>query len=60
MTARCFAEPPLSSIDAIHLATAQVLGNESGAELVALVTYDRPLLDAAKAAGLPPASPGQD
>jgi predicted nucleic acid-binding protein len=52
--------PTLRSLDAIHLATAQVLTNESGAELLAFVTYDRRLLDAAKAAGLPTASPGQD
>ncbi|WP_433317340.1 hypothetical protein ACQP0U_08770 [Micromonospora sp. CA-269861] len=54
--ARCFAEPTLHSLDAIYLATAQVLANESGAELVAFVTDDRRLLDAAKAAGLPTAS----
>ncbi|RQX05868.1 hypothetical protein DLJ58_25050 [Micromonospora arida] len=59
LTARCFAEPTLRSLDAIHLAIAQVLTNESGAELVAFVTYGRRLLDAAKAAGLPTASPGQ-
>jgi predicted nucleic acid-binding protein len=59
-TAAAFAEPTLRSLDAIHLATAQVLTNESGAELLAFVTYDRRLLDAAKAAGLPAASPGQD
>jgi predicted nucleic acid-binding protein len=59
-TAAAFAEPTLRSLDAIHLATAQVLTNESGAELLAFVAYDRRLLDAAKAAGLPIASPGQD
>jgi len=59
-TTAAFAEPTLRSLDAIHLATAQVLTNESGAELLAFVTYDRRLLDAAKAAGLPTASPGQD
>ncbi|WP_247671909.1 hypothetical protein [Micromonospora sp. M61] len=53
-------EPTLRSLDAIHLATAQVLTNESGAELVAFVAYDRRLLDAAKAAGLATASPGQN
>ncbi|WP_250037108.1 hypothetical protein [Paractinoplanes maris] len=57
--AAAFAEPTLRSLDAIHLATAQVLVNESGSELTAFVTYDRRLLDAAKAAGLPTASPGQ-
>ena len=59
-TAAAFAEPTLRSLDAIHLATAQVLTNESGTELLAFVTYDRRLLDAAKATGLPTASPGQN
>ena len=52
--------PALRSLDAIHLATAQVLTNESGTTLVAFVTYDRRLLECAKAAGLPTASPGQN
>ena len=59
-TAAAFAEPTLRSLDAIHLATAQVLTNESGSELLAFVTYDRRLLHSAKAAGLPTASPGQE
>jgi uncharacterized protein len=59
-TAAAYAEPNLRSLDAIHLATAQVLTNESGSPLVAFVTYDRRLLDAAKATGFPTASPGQD
>jgi uncharacterized protein len=59
-TAAAFAEPTLRSLDAIHLATAQVLANESGGELTAFVTYDHRLLCAAKAAGLPTASPGQN
>ena len=59
-TAAAFAEPTLRSLDAIHLATAQVLTNESGTALVAFVTYDRRLLEYAKAAGLPVASPGQN
>lgn len=59
-TAATFAEPTLRSLDAIHLATAQILTNESGTTLIAFVTYDRRLLDYAKAAGLPTASPGQD
>ncbi|WJK43445.1 hypothetical protein O7608_14190 [Solwaraspora sp. WMMA2056] len=45
-TAAAFAEPTLRSLDAIHLATAQVLTNESGTALTAFVTYDRRLLDA--------------
>ncbi|WP_406061857.1 type II toxin-antitoxin system VapC family toxin [Micromonospora sp. NBC_00860] len=57
-TAAAFAEPTLRSLDAIHLATAQVLTNESGTTLIAFVSYDRRLLECAKAAGLPVASPG--
>ncbi len=59
-TAAAFAEPTLRSLDSIHLATAQVLTNESGTALIAFVTYDRRLLMCAKAAGFPTASPGQD
>ena len=59
-TAAAFTEPTLRSLDAIHLATAQVLINESGAALLAFVTYDRRLLDGDKAVGLPIASPGQN
>jgi hypothetical protein len=58
--AAAFAEPTLRSLDAIHLATAHLLVNESGAALTAFVTYDRRLLTAAQTAGLPTASPGQD
>jgi hypothetical protein len=58
-TAAAFTEPTLRSLDAIHLATAHVLANESGAALAAFVTYDRRLLDSAKQSGLPTASPGQ-
>jgi uncharacterized protein len=42
------------SLDAIHLGTAL----RSGPALTAFVTYDKRLLDAAGAAGLPTASPG--
>lgn len=59
-TAAAYAEPALRSLDAIHLATAQVLTNESGTTLIAFVTYDKRLLEHAKTAGLPVASPGQD
>lgn len=59
-TAAAFAEPTLRSLDAIHLATAQVLANESGSTLIAFVTYDQRLLASARGAGLPTASPGQD
>jgi predicted nucleic acid-binding protein len=43
----------LRSLDAIHLATAQRLGSE----LTAFVTYDKRLLAAAGAVGLPTAAP---
>jgi predicted nucleic acid-binding protein len=59
-TAAAYAEPTLRSLDAIHLATAQVLTNESGAALIAFVTYDRRLLECAQIAGFPAASPGQN
>jgi predicted nucleic acid-binding protein len=59
-TAAAFAEPTLRSLDAIHLATAHVLVNESGATLTAFVTYDQRLLTSAQTAGLPTACPGQD
>jgi uncharacterized protein len=59
-TAAAFAEPTLRSLDSIHLATAQVLTNESGTALIAFVTYDQRLLVSAHTAGLPTASPGQN
>ena len=57
-TAAAFAEPTLRSLDAIHLATAQVLANEAGATLTAFVTYDQRLRASDRAAGLPIACPG--
>jgi uncharacterized protein len=51
------ADPLLRSLDAIHLASAQILRAEFGKAPV-FVTYDKRLLIAAKAAGLPVASPG--
>lgn len=42
------------SLDAIHVATAELLGTE----LIALVTYDHRMADAARAVGLPVAMPG--
>jgi predicted nucleic acid-binding protein len=54
-TAAAYDEPTIRSLDAIHLATADaVLGDD----LTAFVTYDRRLLTAATALGLPTASPG--
>jgi uncharacterized protein len=44
------------SLDAIHIASAELLGPE----LTALVTYDVRMAKAAHAAGLPAASPGAD
>ena len=58
-TAAAFAEPTLRSLDAIHLATAQLLTNEAGSTLTAFVTYDQRLLASARTAGFPTASPGQ-
>lgn len=43
----------LRSLDAIHLATAQHLADE----LDAIVTYDRRMIEGARALGLPTASP---
>jgi predicted nucleic acid-binding protein len=53
LAAAAFADPMLRSLDAIHLATALQLG----AELGEFVTYDKRLLAAAAAVGLPTASP---
>ncbi len=52
--AGALADPDLRSLDAIHLATARAMG----AELEAFVSYDRRLLRAGEALGLPTASPG--
>jgi predicted nucleic acid-binding protein len=46
--------PALRTLDAIHLASAAMLGDE----LEAIVTYDRRLAEAATAIGLPTAAPG--
>ncbi|MGH3520015.1 MAG: type II toxin-antitoxin system VapC family toxin [Haloechinothrix sp.] len=46
----------LPSLDAIHVASAEVLGPA----LIALVTYDRRMADAARDAGLPVAMPGTE
>lgn len=42
------------SLDAIHIASARMLGSD----LIALVTYDRRMADAAHHAGLPVVMPG--
>lgn len=46
-------EPLLRTLDALHLASAVLLGND----LIAFVAYDERLLDAAQAAGLPVHAP---
>lgn len=48
-------DPPLCTLDALHLASALLLG----ADLTAFVAYDQRLVEAAKAAGLPVSVPGQ-
>ncbi|KKK07131.1 PIN domain-containing protein [Micromonospora sp. HK10] len=58
--AGAYAEPLLRSLHAIHLATAETLARQAGGDFVAFVTYDRRLLEAAKAAGLAVASPGMN
>ena len=45
---------PVRSLDAIHVASADMLGSE----LIALVTYDHRMAEAARGAGLPVAMPG--
>jgi predicted nucleic acid-binding protein len=49
------AEPPLRTLDALHLASAGLLGDD----LSAVVAYDQRLTSAARAAGLPVAIPGR-
>lgn len=49
------AGPSLRSLDAVHVAAAQALGDA----LEALVTYDGQMQDAARDLGLPIAAPGQ-
>lgn len=56
--AASYRNPLLRSLDAIHLATAQLLATQMGEPPAAFVTYDMRLLAAAAAAGLPTASPG--
>jgi predicted nucleic acid-binding protein len=54
-TAAAYADGLIRTLDAIHLATADAV---LGGDLTAFVTYDRRLLAAAEALGLPTASPG--
>lgn len=46
--------PGLKTLDAIHVASAELLGGE----LSALVTYDKRMAEIARTRGLPVASPG--
>lgn len=54
-TAAAYPTDSLRALDAIHLATAQIV---LGARISAFVTYDRRLLAAAEDAGMPVACPG--
>lgn len=54
-TAAGYSAPDLRSLDAIHLATAHAV---FGGQLASFVSYDKRLLGAAEALGLPVASPG--
>ena len=54
VAAATIGPPSLRTLDAIHLASAAALG----ADLEAFVTYDRRLAEAARALGMPAASPG--
>ncbi|RCV53827.1 type II toxin-antitoxin system VapC family toxin [Marinitenerispora sediminis] len=56
-TAAAYEDPNLRSLDAIHLATVEVLIQHSRT-VTAFVAYDKRLLDAAEAIGLPVAAPG--
>lgn len=56
-TAGAYTDPNLRSLDAIHLATAELLV-ASGKPLNAFVTYDKRLAAAADQAGLPVIAPG--
>jgi predicted nucleic acid-binding protein len=55
-TAAAFPDAHLRSLDAIHLATAMLLAGD--VDLEAFITYDKRLLAAAHATGLPVACPG--
>lgn len=51
--AEALGPPELRTLDAIHIATAQTLGDSLGA----LIAYDERLLAAAGVAGIPALSP---
>ncbi len=54
-TAAAYADPTLRTLDALHLATAQVV---AGSDELTFVTYDRRLLAAARSRGLATEAPG--
>jgi predicted nucleic acid-binding protein len=56
-TAASYSDPLLRSLDAIHLATAQLLAMSSGEDFVALVTYDQRLLEVARSIELAAVAP---
>ena len=56
-TAAAYTQPSLRSLDAIHVATAQVAA--SAAPLTALITYDTRLGETAKALGMTVVAPGE-
>jgi len=58
-TAAAYEDGALRSLDAIHLATAELLAREEEG-LAAFVAYDRRLLAAAGSIGLPALGPGLD
>lgn len=58
-TAGAYMDPLLRSLDAIHLATADLLV-ASGQHVTAFVTYDKRLAAAAADAGLTVVAPGAD
>ncbi|HET9141378.1 type II toxin-antitoxin system VapC family toxin [Actinophytocola sp.] len=47
---------PIRTLDAIHIASAEMLGSE----LIALVTYDKRMAETARDNGLPVAMPGME
>jgi predicted nucleic acid-binding protein len=55
-TAGAYPDPTLRSLDAIHLATAELL-IASGQRVTAFVTYDKRLMEVARKAGLAVAAP---
>lgn len=56
-TAASYEDPTLRSLDAIHLATAQIASTDT--PLTAFVVYDKRLAAAAKEVGLPIVAPGR-